>query len=551
MFIPPNYLELLYEFFEITGIYQAIPDNEKVNYRNHLSYEAHEEAYVISVKKFSDLIAPEHQDNFFNYFKNLRHFISLFNQGTYETKETLDNCLKAYWECLYAPLISNFLSHFRNINTSKYILEFFCDLLEIWEENQTKNERNLLYKDTIQKVSEEQVGYTPKYLKNIINQYRNNSIHTNKIINNNLEQLKIENPNLTTLQYNKIRGIYFASIIFKRLEKKLSPQYIKKIKENYKFILLKKRNKISSIHKKILKQLTTNLSPVYINPTNKIIQDLDNLISKRIKPVFPSFFDAFPADTYRLWPNLAQLYKLFDRVKFENHMMFCAGIRLTRSPLEQTIVDYYLMIYYLNYQKNNEAYELCLKIEESAKNIHIGEFESINMIHKISLSWKLSKKINHNKNDKAVNNYFKNLPLEEYFHTSKDEYFNKIIKGLDPHDFVILNAFRDFNYHYPENKVDPLKKISNLINSFIELIHYKKIKDSKTLHKRLKNQIERIEPIIPSIHGFNFLNIFKSIDSLYSFFYLPLDENLTILIKKDEYKQILLEVMTLDYYYET
>jgi hypothetical protein len=463
MFIPPNMLQMATVLYDKLDVAQKLPRNEKLGYKDHKTLNRHQTAYSQMTFRLLEYIAPIASDELNNYLNNAQRFFCTLNSAPFETELSREKVLHAYWRCIFGPMLACLLHYFEDEKYEANTIHSISKLLIGWKPSPASSERAKWVKEAIKREYDDK---TP-YFTQLINDIRGGHIQSREVINRNLQTFEQElekgqpqlNDEMRTRIVSKVAATYHATMVIKRLEENECNEYLIYVRD---YLIQLQSNKIESklliLHKKICTHLFQPPNNIFFSwAYSPLIKELDSYIVSEIKPSYPSFVNLITGKNEDpCWPSPNNLVDL-------PFVMVCADFR-SKSPLEVALLDYYQMYNYVEAGQFALAYEYCAKVEESSSKVHLGEYQSANLIHKIVLHWLLKGQMLHNQFDTEITTLIMTLPDELTLIATVEPKFQQFYHSLSDNELMYLRCFAIFNSNHKGIQVDPLKKLTEVIN---------------------------------------------------------------------------------------
>ncbi|PSB88086.1 hypothetical protein C5F64_08790 [Photobacterium damselae subsp. damselae] len=530
MFLPPSMLEIVATLYDKLDVAQKLPRNNKLAYKDHRSLIRHQQAYAEMTARLLEYIAPKNGDEVKLYLGNSQRFLCTLNEAPFETNLSKESVERSYWKCIFAPMLATFLYHFEDEKYESNAIHFICKLLIKWEAGKKPAERAKWAKIAIKEQCEFKA---PSFIQRV-NDIRGGNIQSRQVINNNLEELNNE-INLSNQCRDKVAAVYHAAMIIRRLEDYGCEEYLVYVKQYLCQLQTEDgQNGLLKTHKEICKVLFKNQDDLLLSwSSNPLIAELDEYIIHEIKPTYPVFLDWFRSPGSDIpWPD-SEILKacIFDAEYIE---------AMASTPLSSALLDYYWMYYYVECGEFELAYQYCQEVEKASKNVHLGQYSSINLLHKIVLSWICEGKILHNQFDTEITTLIMNLPdrLECILIISPK--FNEFILSLNDNELMMLRLFRLFNHYHRGQCFDPLSKLTQIIYAVTDVCTNG---DDETdflpvLKKKLDKNILRSKSVLPFTKKLSLTDSVDMVLELYHFVNYPIDEIIIKFSNDDRCKKL-------------
>lgn len=461
MFVPFNMLEIVSGLYDSLDVAQKCPRNTKLAYKDHRALPRHQQAYSDMTPLLLSFVAGDDAVALRNYLANAQHFFCHLNEAPYETELSPDAALNVYWECLFAPMLATLLFTFRHDETQPTPINHIGRLLLTWESSKTPGERARWVKEAIK----QQYEIKAPLFTQQINDIRGDSVQSRETIKNNLAILHGEINHLPVEEQKEIllrvSAVYHAAMIIRRLEENGNDAYLMLVREQLSQLHHDDITELLALHLEISQIMVANHNYTLFQwGGSELITRLDDFIFSSLEPSYPGVIDVIKSQyNDPAWPDEGSLTVL---------LCLHADDLLNSTPLTVALTHYWIMYQYVDQGKFDDAYQHCLTVEELAKSVHLGRFNSYNLLHKVVLYWAINGKMQHGQFSEDITKIIMTLPDELDFIATINPKVQQLVASFDDEELMMVRLFRLFNQRHRHNTVSPFKKLAELIHAALE-----------------------------------------------------------------------------------
>jgi hypothetical protein len=556
MFSLPNMLEIIATLYNKLDVSQKLPANEKLAYKDHRSLIRHQESYENMTIRLLEYIAPQNSEKVNNYLVNSQHFFCTFNSVAFDTELNNTDANNAYWSCILGPMVSTLLYAFFDDKYKKDTIHFIGKLLLTWPPGQNAKKYAEWAKGAIKAQND---SITPLFTEKV-NDIRSGNIQSRSVINKNVMILKGELKEALDIKLKKesnvglklrkdleieleekvsiVAAVYHAVMIIRRIEKKGDDRYLLFIKQN----LLQLKNgtgkrDLLSLHEEICSVLLQDPNrSLFSWAGSELISKLDKYFLTNIKAEYPEVIDMLKGNSLdSLWPDIDVLNEFFVEID----LMSWSPV----SPFEKALLNYLKMYYHVENDELEIAYEYCIKVDEASKEVQLGQFETVNLVHKIVLHWMIKGKMSHNQFDSDIVRIIMHLPDELECHFMFNSKFKQFYFSLNANEVMMFKVFELFNRNHEKHLADPLKKLTEIINATLDIYtnNDEKSHNLLTLCKKVDPNLRRTKSVLPFSTRLSLTDSVEMVSELYSLIGHPYNNNIFLFNQDDRCKALVVE----------
>lgn len=539
MFKLPDMLKIIATLYDELDVSQKSRRNEKLAYKDHKALIRHQLAYSQMTACLLEYIAPKDKEKLNKYISNTQRFFCTLHSSAFETELDESIAFHKYWRCIFSPMIATLINSFKDDKYNSSAIHFIGKLLVTWEEHKDTASRAKWVKSHIK----ESYNIKSPLFTEKINDIKGSYVQSRDVINKNLsifeDELILNTPENFKEILSKTSATYHAAMIILRLEINNRNDYLTYIKND--LIQLNsncKDNELLCLHEKIFNALLIDPDRLDFSWSEcTLIQELDEIIFKEIEPTYPAFIDYFLGDGNDVaWPEHEKLEYIKSISLYYSHNTEY------ETPLSNALLDYYWMLYHIENNNLELAYNYCLKVEESSNYVHLGIFESSNIIHKIVLYYALHNNPPHNIFDTEITKLIMTLPDELNLTIIMNESFSKFHSSLNDNEMMILRSFSMFNQYHKHSQVNPFEKLINIINTIIEICENNEYENKIfTLNKKADKNIKRSKSVLSFSKKLSLSDGADMILELLDMVNINCNENIFLFINNKEYIKLLKE----------
>jgi hypothetical protein len=501
-----NILDLNIELYKILGLSQAIPDQERLGNKSHRSLIKHQEAYGSVQSLIDEHVNEVVRDRFITYSENANYFFKTLNADLWNTPKTESECIEIYWQYFLAPMAATLLDACREGEHQGSTVYYLWKLIQTWDlsmeakdlkvwiKRSIKKEGGLMKAWVQQSIEIKGALKTPEFTKKV-NDIRD-SIHSPETINININELSQDLTKQGVPDYieqqatSQMRGIYQATMIIHRICKNGSDVRLNQIKQHINQLInygeapnIYQIDKLLVRHQRLKSNLLSDSQDSWkqrsITAEFNIL--LDNVLQREVPELSKKITSS---KTDMVWPK----QEVLSKVLFGNQDY------AAQTELDSIIQQYYKMYYLAGNGEHKEAFELCSKILNDSKDIHLGEIKSSLLIHKMVLGYEVGGMNKHNQFNGVLTDIALTLPDESQL--------NPELMGLfDSNERMRSTAYNLYNIGHPKAKISPLKKLELLCGRALEIVNNNPNEEAKELlpelRKALGNEVTAESQLLP------------------------------------------------------
>ncbi|MBC3231967.1 hypothetical protein [Serratia fonticola] len=542
MFQPPSMLKIISTLYDQLDVAQKLDSNEKLGYKDHRTLTRHQNAYAQMTSRLLDYLAPKNRDEVEIYLSNAMRFLCTLNEPAFESPLSMQEGIKVYCRYVYAPMLATLLHKFQDNEYNKNAIHHIGHLLKTWVANREPAEKALWAKEAIKK----QCSFKTPNFTQCVNDIRGSNVQSRDVINKNIvildTDLELLNEDERNEITSKIAATYHAAMIIRRIEEREGGYFLTEIK-NYLLEICKTANtsNLLELHNNICNKLLKNRDDTLHSwREDTLIDKLDRYLFDAINPVYPGFIDYFSTSIAGPpWPDAKSLFEMYIQTdEFES-------IPNATKVLGNALINYYKMYYYVEQGDLVLANNYCEKVEKASNLVHLGQFNSANLTHKIILHWILQGKMQHNKFDSQITELAMSLPDEiELTLTGNSPAFELFILSLDDSELMMLRLFRLFNKYHQRQKADPIKKLTEIIIIGMRICENNKgdVKDLlPLLNSQIDKNIRRSKFVLPFTKRLSLTKSVNMVLDLYNYINLPVSDTIYKFSNDDKCKNLIIE----------
>ncbi len=529
-------LEIIAALYDSLDVAQKLPRHEKLAYKDHRTLPRHQLSYATMTPRLLSYLVHEEHAGLKNYLGNVQRFFCTLNEAAYETDLEPAKALEVYWQCVFGPMLAALLYHFRNERNQPYAIHHIGTLLLSWDVQEAPTERARWAKEAIKSQYEVKV---PQFTQ-AVNNIRGDNIQSRRVINNNLAILDLELQALSHPQHEQILAAvsarYNAVMIIRRLEEEGKSEYLLQISELLQACSQNPASDLMVLHNRIAAVLLQDHSRSFFQWTgHELLLALDEHIVPNLQSLYPGILDVaaeFGVDAE--WPEI----KALDDFLFEIEI-FASDLSL----LGHGFMHYWLMHHYIEHGDLETAFRFSQKFEQIAEQVHTGRFRAYNLLHKIVLYWAIERKMQHNQFDNDVSQLIMTLPDEIFFLSLKSEKGFTFFSRLDDNEQMLLRLFREFNLHHVNHQVDPLQKLTEIMQVALTVCEDNRSTTTElfpAFKKGLSKNILRTQHALPFTKRLTYSDAVEILEDLYFLAGLNLDDTIMRFQRDPRCKELVL-----------
>lgn len=536
MFKPPNMLEIIAALYDSLDVAQKLPRHEKLAYKDHRTLPRHQLAYARMTPRLLSYLAHEEHAGLKNYLGNVQRFLCTLNEAAYETDLEPARALEVYWQFIFSPMLAALLYHFRDERNQHYAIHHIGTLLLNWDVQKEPAERARWAKEAIKARYEVKVPLFTQAVNNI----RGNNIQSRRAISDNLAILEHELHDLSHPQREQIlatvSACYNAVMIIRRLEEEGKSEYLLLVRN---LLLAYSQNRASDLmdlHDRIADVLLQDHSKNFFQwMGHELLLALDEYIVPNLQSEYPCILDKaaeFGVDTD--WPKIKDLDNFLS--KTYSYLPYL-------SPLGRGFMYYWLMHHFIGHGDVKTAFRFSQKFEKVAEQVHTGRFRAYNLLHKIVLRWAIEGKMQHNQFDNDIAQLIMTLPDEISLMPPVSEKGFTLFSRLDDNEQMLLRLFREFNLHHVNHQVDPLQKLTEIIQVALIVCENNCSTTTElfpTFKKGLSKNILRTQHVLPFSKRLTYSDAVEILEDLYSLAGLNFDDTIMRFQRDPRCKELIL-----------
>ncbi|MCO7253135.1 hypothetical protein KSI86_03060 [Dickeya oryzae] len=536
MFKPPSMLEIVAALYDSLDVAQKLPRHEKLAYKDHRTLPRHQLAYATMTPRLLSYLAHEEHADLKNYLGNVQRFFCTLNEAAYETDLEPARALEVYWQYVFGPMLAALLYHFRDKHNQTYAIHHIGLLLLSWGVQEAPADRARWAKEAIKAQYEVKV---PQFTQ-AVNNIRGDSIQSRRVINDNLAILDQELHALSHPQREQILASvsarYNAVMIIRRLEDEGKSDYLLLVRDLLQACSHNPASDLMVLHNRIAAVLLQDHSMNFFQwMGNELLLALDEYIVPNLQSLYPGILDVaaeFGVDTE--WPEIEALDDLLFEIE-----IFASDL----SPLGHGFMHYWLMHHHIEHGDVKTAFRFSQKFEQIAEQVHTGRFRAYNLLHKIVLHWAIEGKMQHNQFDNDIAQLIMTLPDEILFLPLKSEKGLKFFSQLDDNEQMLLRLFREFNRHHVNHQVDPLQKLTEIMQVALTVCEDNRSTTTElfpAFKKELSKNILRTQHALPFTKRLTYSDAVEILEDLYSLAGLNLNDTIMRFQRDPRCKELVL-----------
>ncbi|MCL6335689.1 hypothetical protein EXT66_17575 [Pectobacterium carotovorum subsp. carotovorum] len=536
MFKPPSMLEIVAALYDSLDVAQKLPRHEKLAYKDHRTLSRHQLAYATMTPRLLSCLAHEGHAGLKNYLGNVQRFFCTLNEAAYETDLEPARALEVYWQVVFSPMLAALLYHFRDERNQPYAIHHIGTLLLSWDVQEEPAERARWAKEAIKARYEVKVPLFTQAVNNI----RSDNIQSRRVINNNMaildQELRALSHPLREQILAEVSACYNAVMIIRRLEEVGKSEYLLQVRDLLQACSQNPASNLMVLHNRIAAILLQDHSMSFFQwMGDELILTLDKYIVPNLQSFYPGIVDkAAEFDFDAEWPEIEAL----DGFLFEMEI-FPSDL----SPLGHGFVYYWLMHHYIEHGNLETAFRFSQKFEQIAEQVHTGRFRAYNLLHKIVLHWAIKGKMQHNQFDNDIAQLIMMLPDEIFFLSLKSEKGFTFFSQLDDNEQMLLRLFREFNLHHVNHQVDPLQKLTEIMQVALTVCEDNRITTTElfpVFKKGLSKNILRTQHALPFTKRLTYSDAVEILEDLYFLAGLNLDDTIMRFQRDPRCKELVL-----------
>lgn len=529
-------LEIVAALYDSLDVAQKLPRHEKLAYKDHRTLPRHQLAYATMTPRLLSYLAHEEHADLKNYLGNVQRFFCTLNEAAYETDLEPARALEVYWQYVFGPMLAALLYHFRDKHNQTYAIHHIGLLLLSWGVQEAPADRARWAKEAIKAQYEVKV---PQFTQ-AVNNIRGDSIQSRRVINDNLAILDQELHALSHPQREQILASvsarYNAVMIIRRLEDEGKSDYLLLVRDLLQACSHNPASDLMVLHNRIAAVLLQDHSMNFFQwMGNELLLALDEYIVPNLQSLYPGILDVaaeFGVDTE--WPEIEALDDLLFEIE-----IFASDL----SPLGHGFMHYWLMHHHIEHGDVKTAFRFSQKFEQIAEQVHTGRFRAYNLLHKIVLHWAIEGKMQHNQFDNDIAQLIMTLPDEILFLPLKSEKGLKFFSQLDDNEQMLLRLFREFNRHHVNHQVDPLQKLTEIMQVALTVCEDNRSTTTElfpAFKKELSKNILRTQHALPFTKRLTYSDAVEILEDLYSLAGLNLNDTIMRFQRDPRCKELVL-----------
>lgn len=529
-------LEIVASLYDSLDVAQKLPRHEKLAYKDHRTLPRHQLAYATMTPRLLSCLANEKHADLDNYLGNAQRFFCTLNEAAYETDIEPARALEVYWQFVFSPMLAALLYHFHDESNQHYAIHHIGKLLLNWAVQETPADRARWAKESIKARYEVKVPLFTQAVNNI----RGDNIQSRTVINNNMAILDQELHALSHPQREQIlaevSARYNAVMIIRRLEEEGKSEYLLQVRDLFQACSQSPASDLMVLHNRILAILLQDHSMSFFEwRGHELLLALDEYIVADLQSFYPGIVDKaaeYGFDTE--WPEIEALDDfLFEMEIFPSDL----------SPLGHGLMHYWLMHHYIEHGDLETAFRFSQKFEQIAIRVHTGRFCAYNLLHKIVLHWAIEGKMQHNQFDSDITQLIMTLPDEISFMMFKCEKGLTFFSRMDDNEKMLLRLFREFNLHHVNHQVDPLQKLTEIVEVALTVCEDNRSTTRELLpafKKGLSKNILRTQHALPFTKWLNYSDAVEILEDLYSLAGINFDDKIKKFQRDPRCKELVL-----------
>lgn len=515
-------LEIVAALYDSLDVAQKMPRHEKLAYKDHRTLPRHQLAYATMTPRLLSCLAYEGHAGLKNYLGNVQRFFCTLNEAAFETDLEPARALEVYWQFVFSPMLAALLYHFRDERNQHYAIHHIGTLLLNWDVQEEPADRARWAKEAIKARYEVKVPLFTQAVNNI----RGDNIQSRKVINNNMAILDQElHALLHPLREQILADVsarYNAVMLIRRLEEVGKSEYLLQVRDLLQACSQNTASNLMVLHNRIAAILLQDHSMSFFQWTgHELILALDEYIIPNLQSFYPGIVDKaaeYGFDTE--WPEIEALdCFLFEMEFFTSHL----------SPLGHGFMHYWLMHHHIEHGNLETAFRFSQKFEQIAEQVHTGRFGAYNLLHKIVLHWAIEGKMQHNQFDNDIAQLIMTLPDEISLLPLVSEKGFTFFSRLDDNEQMLLRLFREFNLHHVHHQVDPLQKLTEIMQVALTVCEDNCSTTTElfpAFKKGLSKNILRTQHALPFTKRLTYSDAVEILKDLYSLAGLSFDDTI-------------------------